>query len=72
MDQQDYMAVEEEERQERRDHLRFAAGMSDFMGMILGAVVILIMILLILSLVNWLRRDIMATFTLLGSRFQQP
>jgi low affinity Fe/Cu permease len=64
------MALEEEERQERRDHLRFAAGMSDFMGVILGAVVILIMILLILSLVNWLRRDILSTFTLLGSRFQ--
>ncbi len=40
------------------------------MGVILGAVVILIMILLILSLVNWLRRDILSTFTLLGSRFQ--
>jgi hypothetical protein len=70
VDHHDYMALEEEERQERRDYLRFAAGMSDFMGVILGAVVILIMILLILSLVNWLRRDILSTFTLLGSRFQ--
>ncbi|NLG56797.1 MAG: hypothetical protein GX540_00130 [Clostridiales bacterium] len=70
MDHQDYRAVEEEERQERRDHLRFAAGMSDFMGVILGAVVILIMFLLILSLVNWLWRDISATFTLLNSRFR--
>ena len=71
MDQQDYMAVEEEERQERRDHLRCSRD-ERFHGHDPGAVVILIMILLILSLVNWLRRDIMATFTLLGSRFQQP
>jgi len=70
LDQQDYMAVEEEERQERRDHLRFASGMSDFVGVILGAVVILIMILLILSLLNWLWRDIASTFTLLNSRFR--
>ncbi len=71
MDHQDYYRMaEEEERQERRDHLRFAAGMSDFVGVILGAVVILIMVLLILSLVNWLRQDIQSTFALLGSRFQ--
>ena len=70
MEPYEFQAVQEEERQERQDHLRFAAGMSDFMGVILGAVVILIMILLILSLVNWLRRDILSTFTLLGSRFQ--
>lgn len=71
VDHQDYYRMaEEEERQERRDHLRFAAGMSDFVGVILGAVVILIMVLLILSLVNWLRQDIQSTFALLGSRFQ--
>jgi hypothetical protein len=70
MDYHEEMAVREEERQERLDHLRFAAGMGDFVGVILGSVVILIMILLILSLLNWLRRDILATFTLLGSRFQ--
>ncbi len=29
------------------------------------------MILLILSLVNWLRRDILSTFTLLNSRFSK-
>ncbi len=70
MEPYEYQAVQEEERQERQDHLRFAAGMSEFVGVILGAVVILIMILLILSLVNWLRRDILSTFTLLNSRFQ--
>ena len=70
MEPYEYQVVQEEERQERQDHLRFAAGMSEFVGVILGAVVILIMILLILSLVNWLRRDILSTFTLLNSRFQ--
>ncbi|NLE19843.1 MAG: hypothetical protein GX623_09520 [Clostridiales bacterium] len=70
MDHQDYFAREEEERQARRDQLRFAAGMSDFVGVVVGFVVILIMVLLIFSLVNWLRRDITDTFTLLNTRLR--
>lgn len=70
MDQQDYFAIREEERQQKRDRLRFAAGMSDFVGVILGVLVILVMLLLIFSLVNWLRRDISNTFTLLNTRLR--
>ncbi|NLW20443.1 MAG: hypothetical protein GXY84_03610 [Clostridiales bacterium] len=70
MDQQDYFAIKEEERQARRDRLRFAAGMSDFMGVVLGVVVILIALLLIFSLVNWLLRDISNTFTFINTRLQ--
>ena len=70
MDQQDFFAREEEERQSRKDQLRFAAGMSDFVGVVVGFVVILIMVLLIFSLVSWLRRDISDTFTLLNTRMR--
>lgn len=61
-------AYREEEEQSRRDKLRFAAGMSDFFGVILGAFFILILILLIISLLNWLRQDIAAMFLQLKSR----
>ena len=43
--------------------------MTDFVGVILGVVVILLMLLLIFSLVNWLRRDISNTFTFINTRF---
>lgn len=70
MDQHDFFALREEERQARRDRLRFAAGMSDFVGLVLGVIVILLALLLIFSLVNWLRRDISSTFTLINTRFK--
>ena len=70
MSRHDYYDQHEEEDQQRRDQLRFAAGMGDFIGLILGLVVILVMVLLILSLANWLKRDISNTFTILNTRFQ--
>lgn len=70
MDEQDFFTLRNEERQSRKDQLRFAAGMSDFVGVILGFIVILLMVLLVLSLVNWLRRDISTTFTLLNTRLR--
>ncbi len=60
----------EEEREARRDQLRFAAGMGDFIGVIVGLLTILVMALLILSLVDWLRRDVAATFTVLNTRLR--
>ena len=69
-EQQELIALEEEERAARQDRLRFAAGMSDFVGVILGVLVILIMLLLIFSLVNWLIRDINNTFTFINRRFR--
>lgn len=68
MDQQNYFEAREEERQARRDRLRFAAGMTDFVGVMLGFAVILVMVLLIFSLVNWLRRDISNMFTFINTR----
>jgi hypothetical protein len=65
----EYALRKEEERAARRDRLRFAAGMSDFVGVVLGFACILLLLLLLFSLVSWLRRDILATFTMLRSRF---
>ncbi|HSK67760.1 MAG TPA: hypothetical protein VLA21_00700 [Candidatus Limnocylindria bacterium] len=68
-DDRDSLAYEEE-REAKRDQLRFAAGMGDFIGVIVGLLAILVMVLLILSLVDWLRRDIAGTFTVLNTRLQ--
>ena len=70
MDEQDNFPLMEEERQSHRDQMRFATGMSDFIGVVIGFIVILLMVLLILSLVGWLRRDITNTFTLLNTRLR--
>ena len=70
MNQTEHFFIMEEEQQSRRDHLRFAARMSDFVGVVIGVIVILLMILLILSLLNWLRRDVTNTFNLLNTRLQ--
>jgi len=63
-----YYQVKEERRQARRDRLELAAGMSNFFGVIVGAIAILLLILLIISLLNWLQQDISSTFTILNSR----
>lgn len=68
-DRQAHALEKEERRQARRDRLEFAAGMSNFLSVILGIAVILILVLLILSLLTWLRIDIASTFTTLGARF---
>ncbi len=70
MDRQQDDFLLEEERQSRRDQMRFAARMSDFVGVMIGLFVILLAVLLILSLVNWFQRDISNTFKLLNTRFR--
>lgn len=63
-DAEDYLT--EEERQElRRSNWQLLAGLADFAGVILGTAVILILIALLVSLMNWLVADISQTFVLL-------
>ena len=63
-DVEDYLT--EEERQElRRSSWKLAAGLADFAGVILGTAMILILIALLVSLLNWLVADISQTFILL-------
>jgi hypothetical protein len=64
---QEYFQKKEEEREARRDRLRFAAGMLEFLGVIVGAAVILMLVSLIISLVNWVSRDISTTFNMFGT-----
>lgn len=66
----DYFRHKEWERQEKRDHLRVAAGVMEFLGVVLGVVCILVLLALLFSLVTWLSQDIGSTFAILRTRFQ--
>ena len=46
------------ERQEKQDHFRVAAGMMEFVGVVLGIMAILVLLALLFSLLNWLRQDL--------------
>ncbi|MDD2428706.1 MAG: hypothetical protein PHQ85_03900 [Eubacteriales bacterium] len=64
----DYFDNQEEDLETHKDRMRFAAGMSDFFAVILGVVVILVLVGLVVSLINWLRQDIINTFRMLETR----
>lgn len=68
-DSQDFFDIKEEKRQARRDRLIMFAGMSNFFSIIAGVAFILLLILLIISLLNWLDQDIRSSFALFFSRF---
>lgn len=67
---QHYEQRKEWERQEKQDHFRVAAGMMEFLGVVLGIVVILVLLALLFSLLNWLGKDFASNFSLLRTRFQ--
>ena len=69
-DRNDYFQRKEWERQERRDHYKVAAGVMNFLGVVLGVVSILVLAALLFSLLSWLGQDIAANFTILRMRFQ--
>lgn len=60
----DDLLTEEEREYLRRSHWRLISGLADFAGVIAGTAVILILIALLVSLLNWLSADITQTFTL--------
>ena len=59
------LTEEEEHRRARVRHFRFLASLGDFFGVILGAMVILLLIALLISLIHWVRNDMSQSFTLL-------
>ena len=59
------MTDEEELALNRRDRWKLAAGVVDFFGVIVGMLVILLLVALIISLVNWVWDDMTQSFTLL-------
>ena len=65
-----YEQRKEWERMEKEDHYRMAAGMTEFLGVVLGIVVILVLLALLFSLLNWLVQDYYSNFSTFSSRFQ--
>ena len=66
----DYYQRKEWEQQEKQDHFRVAAGVMNFLGVVLGVVSILVLVALLISLINWLNQDILSTFSILRTHFQ--
>ncbi len=60
----------EEKRLRRAGRLRVAAGVMDFLSVIAGMAVVLVLAALLISLTNWLTGDIKQMFTLLQRRLQ--
>lgn len=54
----------EEEEVRRKERFQFIHGIGDFVAVIIGAVVILILVAFLISLFNFLSTDIRQTFTL--------
>ena len=68
---EDYFERKEEERQRRQDRWRLMTGMTEFVALAFGAAVCLVLVLLIASLVNWLRQDAAGTFAVFIRMFSK-
>lgn len=66
-----YFARKEEEREARRDRWRLTAGVMEFIGVVLGCGAVLLLVLLIASLLGWLRGDLASTFSVFISMFRK-
>lgn len=60
---EDHM-TDEERALARRDRWQVLAGVGDFLAVIVGTAVILILIALLVSLINWVHADITQSFAL--------
>ena len=61
--------TDEERAELRRSNWKLLAGLADFGAIILGTAVILVLVALLVSLMNWLINDVSQTFTLLQMPF---
>jgi len=68
--QEDYYIRKEEERQEHLDRLRLTAGLMEFLGVVAGLAVVFVLVLLIVSLLSWLWRDLSGIFSIVISIFK--
>ena len=67
----DYMEDDPEMQQVLHDgRIRVAAGVADFLSVIAGMVVVLALIALLVSLINWLTADVGQMFALLQRRLK--
>lgn len=55
---------EEERREARQLKWKMLAGVGDFIGVLAGTVVILLLVALLISLITWVQADMSQTFTL--------
>ena len=69
-DNNDYFQRKEWEAEEKRDRYRVAAGMMNFLGVVVGVAAIFLLLALLFSLISWLAQDISSTFAILRTRFQ--
>ena len=67
---EDYEQRKEWERLDRQDRFRVAAGLMNFLGVVLGVACIFVLLALLFSLLSWLSQDISSTFSILRTRFQ--
>ena len=68
---EEYLARKEEERQLRRDRWRLTSGLAEFAAVAAGVAACLVLVLLIVSLVNWLRQDARSTFAVFIEMFSK-
>ena len=68
--QDDYFVRKEEEREERLDRLRMTAGLLEVFGVVLGEFAVFVLVILIVSLCNWLYRDMSGMISLMFSIFK--
>lgn len=66
----DYYLKKELDREERLDRMRMTAGVMEFLGVAAGVFVILLLIVLTVSLCNWLYRDLSGVFSAMFSIFK--
>ena len=67
---QEYEMKKEWEHEQRQDRFRVAAGMMEFLGVVLGVVGILVLVALLISLISWLSQNVAGTFSLLRTQLQ--
>ena len=66
-----YLQEKEEKRQLSMDRWRLTAGLADFLSAVGGVSACLILVLLIMSLLNWLRQDAAGTFSVFIDIFRR-
>lgn len=63
------LLTDEELAELKRSHWQLVSGLGDFVGIILGTAVILVLVTLLVSLINWLVNDMNQSFILLQKHF---
>ncbi|MBR5232007.1 MAG: hypothetical protein IKW00_07155 [Clostridia bacterium] len=66
----DYYIKKELDREEKLDRMRMMAGLMEFFGVVAGVFAIFLLIVLIVSLCNWLYRDLSGVFSAMFSIFK--